>query len=383
MLRETWFGVLGACALTVAFPCAAAAGSDKLEPPAPVSAWEFDGGLYGWALWVQGDATTRGLTFDVYADPIDLIEHLDGPIIMANFEARRGPFALYTDIIYSKFAMDSDFLGEATPLGGLTLKGSGRLGADYEFGVYQADGFYEVANFSGATGSNTTLELGGGARWVRQELDVTLAVDLSVTRDIGQRLDRLKERLQRIDNREDRVAALARFNELRQAFIERRIVHDENSPVLKRRVARLENRLKRVDRRGEVIGALEELEKLRVAFLKARIALADKDFSGNFAFANSGLIEWVDPVVAMRMTHEIGNGRSFTAMGDVGGFQADDFSWQVVLTFDCDGKLFGYDTTTSIGYKALGLHYEESSSKGRRGQDVILHGPLAELTFRW
>ncbi len=59
------------------------------------SGWTYDGGLYAWALWLEGDATARGLGFDVYADPVDLIEALDGPIIMANFEAKHGRFAFY------------------------------------------------------------------------------------------------------------------------------------------------------------------------------------------------------------------------------------------------------------------------------------------------
>jgi hypothetical protein len=57
---------------------------------------------------------------------------------------------------------------------------------------------------------------------------------------------------------------------------------------------------------------------------------------------------WVDPVIAAGMTHDLGNGRSITAMGNVGGFDtASDFGWRVLLTYDIDGKFLGFDTTPS------------------------------------
>jgi len=380
MWRETWLKALSVCAFAVTFPLAAMASK---EVPEPSSAWTFDGGLYGWALWLQGDTTISGLEFDIYADPIDLIDALDGPIIMANFEAKHGRFSLYTDIVCAKFHNTSDFMSEANPIAGLTLKGDGRVDGDVEFGVYQFDAFYEVAKFAGAK-SKTTFEIGGGVRWVQLDVQVTAAVDLSVTANLGKRIDRLERRIGRIGNQEDRLASLAAVNALRQTLLKKRIVHAESSPIFKRRVARLKRRLNKVENRGEVIAALEELEELRVALLDARINLDRKDFKDGLAFINNGGLDWADPVIAMRTTHAFSNGQSVTAMGDIGGFNSgSDLTWQVVLTYDRKGMLFGYDTTTSLGYKALGLLYEESTNKGKQGVNAILHGPIAELTFHW
>jgi hypothetical protein len=204
MWRETGLRALGICAFAATVPFAALASE---EVPQPSSAWTFDGGLYGWAIWLQGDTTIRGLEFDVYADPIDLIDALDGPIIMANFEAKRGRFALYADVVYAKFHGVSDFLSEAKPIPGLTLKGDARVGGDAEFGVYQLDAFYEVAQFAGAKGK-TSFEIGGGVRWVQLDVNVTAAVDLSVTANLGKRIDALEKRIGRIGNEEDRLALL-------------------------------------------------------------------------------------------------------------------------------------------------------------------------------
>lgn len=304
-----------------------------------------------------------------------------GPIIMANFEAKRGPFAFHADVVYAEFAMDADFLGEAQPIPALKLKGDGRIHTDYTFGVYQADAFYQIANFAGAKG-NTTVELGGGARFVQQEIDITAKIDLSAKIQLGKLLDRLESRIKRIKNQEDRLESLAQLNALRKELLEERIVRAKDRG-LNRRVVRLENRLKQADNRGEAIAALEALDRLRLGLLQRALNLDGKEFNDNLAFVDSGDMNWVDPVIALRMTHAIGNGKSVTAMGDIGGFKSDDFSWQVVLTYDCEGKLFGYDTTTSIGYKALGLTFEEQTSKGARGVDVVLHGPIAEIAFRW
>lgn len=302
MKRETWLGMLGACALAIACPLAAKAAGLPEPPPAPPSAWTFEGGLYAWAIWLEGDVTARNLNFDVYADPVNLIDALDGPIIMATFEAKRGPFALYTDILYADFGFERSFLKEIHPIAPLTLGADGRVGADYKFGVYQAAGFYQVARVSGANGNDTTLELGPGARWFRQDLDITLHLDLFASLELKR--PRLAKRL---------------------------------------------------------------------------------DFSKNrhLAFARTGLVQWVDPTVAGRVKHEFGNGQSLTAMGDVGGFDNNDFSWQTIVTYDWDGKFLGFDTTTSVGYKALGIKFDNTTSKGTRGVDVILHGPMAELKFRW
>jgi len=99
---------------------------------------------------------------------------------------------------------------------------------------------------------------------------------------------------------------------------------------------------------------------------------------------DSGNLYWVDPTIAMRVKHNFGNGNSITAMGDFGGFNVQDgLSWQAILTYDLDRNLRGFETTTSLGYKALWLKLEEQTSKGMRGMDPVLQGPIAEFAIRW
>lgn len=383
MRREVWLGLLGSAVMALALrPEPALSEGLPPVPEAPPSAWTFDAGLYGWALWLQGDVTARGETFDVYADPIDLIDALDGPIIMGNFEAKRGRFSFYADVIYAEFGLDSDFAAEAEPIPALQLTGDGRIGSDLKFGLHQADAFYEVANFAGSSG-NTSVELGAGVRYVELELDIQAKIDLSARLRLGRLLDRIENRIKRIKNQEQRLETLAQFNALRKDILEKRIVRAEDKG-LERRVARLKRRLNRVDDRGDAIAAIKALDKLRLGLLQAALNLDGSEINGSFATVSTGNMNWVDPVIAMRLIHDLGNGKSITAMGDFGGFNIDDgLSAQAVLTYDVEGTLFGFETTTSVGYKALWLHYEDQTSKGTRGIDAVLHGPIAELAFRW
>ena len=378
MWRRVWLGVFLGLAVAAAVPSVA-----RAEGTTPASSgWTFDGGLYGWGLWVEGNATVAGENFKVYADPIDLIDALDGPIIMANFEATRGRFSFFVDIVYAEFRLDSDFASEASPIPQLQLTSNGRGSSQYKFGVYQFDAFYQVANFAGATG-NTTLEVGAGARFIEQELNIKAEIDANARIRLGKLVDRLDQRIRRIENREQRLESLARLNELRAELLEERIVRAKDQGR-ERAVARLERQLNRVDKRGGAIAALEALERLQLELLQTALNLNGKEFNNQFALLNSGNMDWVNPVIALRMRHEFSKGHSITAMGDFGGFNVEDgLSSQAVLTYDCEGTLFGFETTASIGYKALWLKLEEETSKGARGMDVVMHGPIAELAFRW
>ena len=65
---------------------------------------------------MQGDLAARDEAFNLYADPVDLIDNLDGPIIMANFEATNGRFSFFADVVYAEFGLGADFIGEASPI---------------------------------------------------------------------------------------------------------------------------------------------------------------------------------------------------------------------------------------------------------------------------
>lgn len=388
MLRRLGFAIVAATFFGVQIPGAAFAEKGLAdrelakEPVAPVSGWTFKGGLYGWFPWVGGTNTARGETFDVYATPYDLIESFDAPPIMMNFEARHGKLSFYGDVLYVQFAFGGDFASETSPIPAITLNQSAQVRTDYELGIYEFGGFYQIADFAGAHG-NTAVELGAGARFIQQDFRLKARIDNSVQIRLGRLADRIEKRIRRIKNQDQRLESLSALNALRQDILSERIARAKDKGR-DRRVARLERTLGRVDERGEALAALEAVEKLRLELLRVALNLNGDEFNDEFAFINSGTLDWTDPTIAMRVTHDFGAGHSLTAMGDFGGFNIDDgLSWQALLTYNLDGTLGRFQTTTRLGYKALWLRFEEQTPNGERGMDVVLHGPIAEFALRW
>ena len=295
---------------------------------------------------------------------------------------RNGKFSFGGDALYVKFAFGDDFASEAAPIPFLRVGASGQSTTDYSLGIYQFGGFYQVADFAGERG-NTTVELGAGARFIQQDFQVKARIDTTAQLRLGRLTNVIERRIRRIENQEQRLEALATLNAVRADLLEQRIVR-AGDKGRERRVARLQQRLKRVDDRGSAIAALEAVERFRLELLQAALNLNGNEFNDQFAFIGTGTMDWVDPTIAVRLQHQFRNGQSITAMGDFGGFNIDDgISTQMVLTYDIDGMLWGFNTTTSLGYKALWLSYEEQTPKGEQGMTTWLHGPIAEIALRW
>ncbi|QKP77279.1 hypothetical protein HT051_07325 [Methyloligella sp. GL2] len=344
--------------------------------------WEIQAGSYAWLPWGEGNVTARGVKADVYATPGDF---LDAMKMTASFQAlaKRDKLSLYGDAFYVDLGYDGDVLKQSNPIGNLTVKAQGRGGLDLRFSVYDVGARYQMFDVTTGYG-DTSFSLGGGARFVNEKFNMHLGVDVTATRNLTQRVDQMENRIGRIQNRSERVAALAQLNALRQAVLDQRVINAQSARILKRRAARLENRLNKVTRRGQAIAAIEAVEDFRTALLEERVELANRDFNGDIAVVRSSDTYWADPVISGQFDHDFGNGQSLTLMGDLGGFNAnDDFSWQVFVSYQKETTLLGFDTTAIIGYRALGLLYDKTTGTGTTGLDLVLHGPVAELAFRW
>jgi hypothetical protein len=104
--------------------------------------------------------------------------------------------------------------------------------------------------------------------------------------------------------------------------------------------------------------------------------------SGSLAVARSGTLDWVDPFVGFRVRHELAPGSELQFLGDIGGFGVgSDLTWQLFAGYGFDfwqSNLHGV-----IGYRALAVDYTNDSSANRNNLDLILHGPVIGLSFRW
>lgn len=90
---------------------------------------------------------------------------------------------------------------------------------------------------------------------------------------------------------------------------------------------------------------------------------------------------WWDPLVGGRWIWKFGQQWSLSARGDIGGFGVgSDFTWNAVglVTWQpWKHVAFG------AGYRALDQDYTSGSGPDRYKWDVLMHGPLVGVDFRW
>jgi len=156
---------------------AADLGSGGPGPPGTISTgspWTVTFTPYAWAPFIQGDATVRDRTANIFVSPTELIDHLERVPWMSYIEARNGPFTLYNDIIYANAGIG---VSGVRSFSRATIDAN--LGADFELTIAEVGGAYQIAKWWSGTGgrsSYTAIDLIAGARYWQQELDVNLAL---------------------------------------------------------------------------------------------------------------------------------------------------------------------------------------------------------------
>ena len=337
-------------------------GNDLASGSQPPGDWEFRLTPYAWLINLNGDVTARGITSDLDASFGDLVDKSDPLMAFTGlFEARRGRFSLFADVVWA----DLSFSGSGTRQAGggragnplnrvpnsnaaldANLKVKGRAELDYESTIIQSGATFEVANWSHAN-AHTALDLLGGARYWKQEVDIAVDVTGTINAELtGNATVNARDLVRRV------LIANGLKPNPRKVKIATRVAEKKGlSP--KDRTKTLERTLK------------IELERA-------------------IASANSGDMEWVDPFVGARIRHQFGDGQILTLVADVGGFGAgSDFSWQTIATFAFDVNCFGTPINTVVGYRALAVDYSEDGAFGDNGMDLIEHGPILGLNLRW
>lgn len=101
------------------------------------------------------------------------------------------------------------------------------------------------------------------------------------------------------------------------------------------------------------------------------------------AVARAGDVDWVDPLVGLRLRHQLAPGQELVLRGDVGGFDAgSQFSWNALAAYSFQiGTYHGVTYSGLLGYRALSVDFEKGSGLSRYEYDVVQHGPLAGLTI--
>jgi hypothetical protein len=155
---------------------------------ASANGWQFSFTPYAWATSVNGSATVHGHKLDINDSFIDILEKSDSLLAwMSYFEARKGPFALFTDVVWEDLGFpghahdDFDRSGSFRPArfpnvavsadANLSIKANAQ--ADYQSLIIQSGAAFELAKWSSGQ-SRTALDVLAGARYWNQNFDASV-----------------------------------------------------------------------------------------------------------------------------------------------------------------------------------------------------------------
>ena len=141
------------------------------EPAPPPSQWQFSFTPYGWMININGNVTARGHTVDVNENFFQIVEKSNSLMaLMGYFEARKGPFAFFTDVVFADLGfpghlqVQRDIVTKLGPTIGIKLKAHAQL--DYTSTISSHGVAYEIARWPSRSGSGfTALDAMGSFRY--------------------------------------------------------------------------------------------------------------------------------------------------------------------------------------------------------------------------
>jgi hypothetical protein len=142
----------------------------------PPEEWQFRAYLYGYWATLTGSATfPTGTTANITVDPNQLLHSLNFAV-MGTFEAQRGPWGLFTDLMYLS-ASGSKSATRALSIGGVTIPSDVTADAslDSKSTVWTLAGSYRIA-----TAPEGTFDVLVGTRYLdlRQHLTWNFSSDV-------------------------------------------------------------------------------------------------------------------------------------------------------------------------------------------------------------
>ncbi len=119
------------------------------------------------------------------------------------------------------------------------------------------------------------------------------------------------------------------------------------------------------------------------AYVGLRYTTLDVELEPAVGPSASRKLDFTDPVIGGRFISEIGPTSRMVIGGDVGGFGVgSDSSWQAIGLYARDVELGKTPATLSVGYRALGQDYTTGGAIPLT-IDIVYHGPVAALTFKF
>ena len=118
------------------------------------------------------------------------------------------------------------------------------------------------------------------------------------------------------------------------------------------------------------------------AQLNAAVPSLGFDRSFGLAIAHADAIQWIDPLVGLRLRHQFTPNQNIFVRGDIGGFGlASSLTWQAVGAYSYAWQLHGGELAAVVGFRALGVDY--SKTGGSFALQETMDGPIIGVSWRW
>jgi hypothetical protein len=106
---------------------------------------------------------------------------------------------------------------------------------------------------------------------------------------------------------------------------------------------------------------------------------------GSKAFARSGTVQWVDPLVGFRVRHKLAPGQDLALEADLGGFGTSSrISAQAVGVYSYEfGRTGRVGWAAAVGYRALYVDYSQGTGNDLFRMNVLQHGPILGVSARF
>jgi hypothetical protein len=106
--------------------------------------------------------------------------------------------------------------------------------------------------------------------------------------------------------------------------------------------------------------------------------------SFGLAVAGTGVVQWVDPVIGLRLKHQFTPRHEMMARADIGGFGlGSQFSWQAVAAYGYTWQLENRHTLSAmLGFRALSVAYSQGWGTDNVSINELMYGPIVGLSYR-
>jgi hypothetical protein len=112
----------------------------------------------------------------------------------------------------------------------------------------------------------------------------------------------------------------------------------------------------------------------------------ERSRSFGLAVARADAVQWVDPVIGLRLRHQFTPSQQIMVQGDIGGFGlGSQFTWQAIAVYSYAWQYAGYQVAALLGFRALGVNYSSPSGAGINAVSIneVLYGPIIGVSFRF